>query len=111
MKLIRFGHPGLEKPGIQLADSSRIDVSDFGEDFNEAFFGTDGVGRLRKWLETRKDSCPKVSRDTRLGPPMVRPSKIVCVGLNYAQHAKEAGMAIPKTRFIFKGNVCHCWPQ
>lgn len=101
MKLIRFGQPGFEKPGIQLGDNSRIDVSGFGEDFNENFFGTGGIERLRVWLVTYADSCPKVSNDTRLGPPMARPSKLVCVGLNYSQHAKEAGMAIPKEPVLF----------
>lgn len=101
MKLIRFGRSGLEKPGIQLEDNSRIDVSSFGEDFNESFFGTDGIERLRTWLITYADNCPKISKDIRLGPPMARPSKLVCVGLNYSQHAKEAGMAVPKEPVLF----------
>ncbi len=101
MKLIRFGSAGNEKPGLQLEDGSRIDVSGFGEDYNESFFGTDGVGRLRRWLETNQGICPEVSDEVRLGPPMTRPSKLVCVGLNYAQHAKEAGMNIPKEPVLF----------
>jgi len=101
MKLIRFGNIGTEKPGLQLNDDTRIDVSQFGEDYDEHFFGTDGIERLRTWLDDNKDSCPVVSQDVRLAPPMVRPSKIVCVGLNYAQHAAEAGMTVPKEPVLF----------
>ncbi|MGI9552499.1 MAG: fumarylacetoacetate hydrolase family protein [Aurantibacter sp.] len=101
MKLIRFGAIGSEKPGLQLEDGSRIDVSGFGEDYNENFFGTGGIQRLSEWLDSNKDDCPIISNDVRLGPPMTRPSKIVCVGLNYAQHAAESGMAIPKEPVLF----------
>ncbi len=101
MKLIRFGNNGTEKPGLQLEDGSRIDVSAFGEDYDENFFGNDGIGRLGKWLESNKDSCSEISNAVRLGPPMVRPSKIVCVGLNYAKHAAEAGMNTPKEPVLF----------
>ncbi len=101
MKLIRFGTVGSEKSGLQLEDGSRIDVSAFGEDYNEHFFGTRGIERLRTWLNSNIESCPSVSSDVRLGPPMERPSKIVCVGLNYAQHAAESGMAVPKEPVLF----------
>ena len=101
MKLIRFGEVGNEKPGVQLENGSRIDVSGFGEDYDENFFGTDGIERLASWLEKNKGNCPVVSENERLGPPLKRPSKIVCVGLNYAQHAAESGMAIPKEPVLF----------
>lgn len=101
MKLIRFGKTGSEKPGVQLEDKSRIDVSAFGEDYDENFFGTGGIERLKTWLQDKSESCPSVSSDVRLGPPMARPSKIVCVGLNYAQHAAEAGMTVPKQPVLF----------
>jgi len=101
MKLIRFGNAGEEKPGIQLEDGSRIDVSNFGEDYDENFFGADGIDRLTSWLKINQDKCPSISSDVRLGPPMTRPSKIVCVGLNYAQHAAEAGMTVPKEPVLF----------
>lgn len=100
MKLLRFGSEGSEKPGVQL-DDRRIDVSAFGEDFDENFFGTDGVERLRSWLADNEADCPTISDDTRLGPPLVRPSKIVCVGLNYAKHAAESGMEVPKEPVLF----------
>ena len=101
MKLIRFGSEGNEKPGVQLANGSWIDVSAFGEDYNEAFFGNVGIERLKAWLKLNQGDCPVISSDTRLGAPLVRPSKIVCVGLNYAQHAAESGMAIPKEPVLF----------
>jgi 2-keto-4-pentenoate hydratase/2-oxohepta-3-ene-1,7-dioic acid hydratase in catechol pathway len=101
MKLIRFGTAGNEKPGIQLTDGTWLDISAFGEDYDEGFFGDGGLNRLETWLTTNQDKCPKVSKETRLGPPLARPSKIVCVGLNYAQHAAESGMAVPKEPVLF----------
>ncbi|NAS14288.1 fumarylacetoacetate hydrolase family protein [Poritiphilus flavus] len=101
MKLIRFGENGAEKPGIQDADGSWLDVSTFGEDYDEKFFGTEGISRLRDWLSDHQSNCPVVSPDTRLGPPISRPSKIICVGLNYAQHAQESGMEIPEEPVLF----------
>ncbi len=101
MKLIRFGAIGNEKPGIQLTDGTRLDVSAFGSDYDEAFFGNEGLEKLSAWLTENQDSCPKISEDIRLAAPLVRPSKIVCVGLNYAKHAEEAGMAIPKEPVLF----------
>jgi 2-keto-4-pentenoate hydratase/2-oxohepta-3-ene-1,7-dioic acid hydratase in catechol pathway len=101
MKLIRFGRNGQEKPGLKLADGSRIDVSAFGEDYNESFFGSDGINRLAEWLDHNQAQCPKIGQDIRLGPPIARPSKIVCVGLNYAKHAKESGMEVPSEPVLF----------
>jgi len=101
MKLIRFGELNNEKPGIQLNEKTRIDVSGFGEDYTETFFETNGIKRLEKWLDTNESSCPSIALDIRLGSPIVRPSKIVCVGLNYGMHAKESGMAIPKEPVLF----------
>ncbi|WP_335965823.1 fumarylacetoacetate hydrolase family protein [Galbibacter sp. PAP.153] len=101
MKLIRFGQAGKEQPGIQLEDGKRIDVTAFGEDYNEDFFGNGGVDRLRAWLRVNKANCPEISTEVRLGPPLVRPSKLICVGLNYAKHAEESGMDIPKEPVLF----------
>lgn len=101
MKLIRFGAAGAEKPGVQLEDGTRINVEAFGEDFTEHFFGTDGLGRLAAWLKTNQSSCPEVAPGTRLGSPITRPSKIICIGLNYADHAKETNAAIPVEPIVF----------
>ena len=101
MKLIRFGEVGKEKPGVQLENGTRLDVSAFGRDYNEDFFGTDGLVQLKDWLAKNESSCPRVDNSVRLGAPLVRPSKIVCVGLNYAKHAAESGMAVPKEPVLF----------
>ena len=101
MKLIRFGTVGKEKPGIQLPDGMKIDVSSFGSDYNEDFFGSNGMDKLGKWLENNQESCPEVADNVRLGAPLTRPSKIICVGLNYAKHAAESGMDIPKEPVLF----------
>lgn len=101
MKLVRFGEVGQEKPGVQLENGTRLDVSAFGRDYDEDFFGTDGLAQLKDWLAKNEDNCPKVDQSVRLGAPLVRPSKIVCVGLNYAKHAAESGMAVPKEPVLF----------
>ena len=101
MKLIRFGSTNDEKPGIELSDGTRIDVSAFGEDYDELFFGSNGIKRLAQWLKINKSQCPSIDKKIRLGPPIDRPSKIVCVGLNYAKHAKESGMEVPTEPVLF----------
>ena len=101
MRLIRHGPPGLERPGVLLADGARLDVSAFGEDYGEAFFGSAGPERLAAWLREHAGRCPTVERSTRLGPPLARPSKIVCIGLNYADHARETNAKIPEEPVIF----------
>ena len=101
MKLIRFGAIGYEKPGVQLTDGTKIDVSSFGSDYNEEFFGDGGITKLSNWLVNNQNRCPKIGSEVRLGVPLVRPSKIVCVGLNYAKHAAESGMDIPQEPVLF----------
>ena len=101
MKLIRFGEIGREKPGILLEDGTRLDASGFGPDYDEEFFATDGLTKLRNWLARQGASPLRVRRSVRLGPPICRPSKIVCIGLNFRDHAEESGMEIPKEPVIF----------
>lgn len=101
MKLIRFGEPGQEKPGLQLADGRRVDASGFGQDYDETFFGGDGMDRLASWAEREAGSAPEVSPETRLGAPLCRPSKIICIGLNYVDHARESGMEVPEQPVVF----------
>jgi 2,4-diketo-3-deoxy-L-fuconate hydrolase len=101
MKLIRFGEPGAEKPGLISESGARLDASGFGEDWDEAFFGSDGLSRLDTWARERLAEAPPVPDGTRLGSPVVRPSKIICIGLNYADHAREAGAEIPKEPVLF----------
>ncbi len=101
MKLIRFGEIGREKPGVLLEDGTRLDASGFGPDYDEEFFATDGLTKLRNWLARQGASALRVRRSVRLGPPICRPSKIVCIGLNFRDHAEESGMEIPKEPVIF----------
>ncbi|MBV6647546.1 MAG: fumarylacetoacetate hydrolase family protein [Cyclobacteriaceae bacterium] len=112
MKLIRFGAPGQEKPGAVLADGAKVDVSAFGADYDESFFSSDNLGKLRAWVSQNQQELPVVSEDTRLGAPMQRPSKIVCIGLNYAEHARESGMDIPTEPVVFfKATSAICGPN
>jgi len=101
MKLIRFGHREKEKPGIELKSGKRIDISAFGEDFTPHFFATDGVSRLGEWLKSNESACPEISASERLGPPLHNPSKLICIGLNYSDHAAESNMELPKEPIIF----------
>jgi 2-keto-4-pentenoate hydratase/2-oxohepta-3-ene-1,7-dioic acid hydratase in catechol pathway len=101
MKLIRVGDPDHERPAVLLDDGKRIDVSACAGDFDEAFFQSGGIERLRDWLARRGAAAPELSRDARLGPPIRRPSKIVCIGLNFRDHAAESGMETPKEPVIF----------
>lgn len=100
MKLIRFGHPGQEKPGVLINDK-RYDVSGFIPDYNETFFETDGLEKLKSILEEHGTSLPTVDDDERLGSPVARPSKLLCIGLNYADHAKETGAPMPPEPVLF----------
>src|SRR5277367_2452439 len=100
MKLLRFGDPGKEKPGI-LLNNEIIDLSSFGEDYDEQFFETDGIKRLTEWLSQNKANLPKAKPGVRLGVPFRRPSKIICIGLNYTKHAFETKMPLPTEPIIF----------
>ena len=111
MKLIRFGAPGHELPGIEIASGKRLDCSSFGEDWNEAFLGSQGLDRLSQWLKTQERSLPEIPSGSRLGSPIARPSKILCIGLNYRKHAEEAGMPVPEAPILFmKASSSLCGP-
>ena len=101
MKLIRFGTINKEKPGVLLPDGTKLDVSAFVSDYNEDFFGNDGIEKLQTWLDKNQDLCPIIEDTIRWGAPLARPSKIVCVGLNYAKHAAESGMEVPQEPVLF----------
>jgi 2-keto-4-pentenoate hydratase/2-oxohepta-3-ene-1,7-dioic acid hydratase in catechol pathway len=101
MKLTRFGDRGEEKPGLVLNDGTRVDVSAAVTDYNEEFFGTGGLERLRRWVENNSGDLRRVDSSVRLGAPICRPSKIVCIGLNYRDHAAETGQEVPREPVIF----------
>lgn len=101
MRLIRFGDEGREEPGVLLADGRRVDASGEFHDYDEGFFASGGLEALAEWVS---DGCPggmDVDPRVRLGPPVNRPSKLVCVGKNYLDHAKEFGEGIPTEPTLF----------
>ena len=109
MKLIRFGEVGNEKPGL-LIQNIRYDVSALVRDYDESFFESDEIGLLKKEIETGK-TFPVVNENIRWASPIARPSKIICIGLNYIDHAKETGAAIPEEPIVFfKSTTSLCGP-
>jgi 2,4-didehydro-3-deoxy-L-rhamnonate hydrolase len=101
MKLIRFGEEGCEEPGVLLDDGRMLDASGEFSDYDEGFFAMGGIDSLQEWVE---DGCPggtEIDPLARLGPCVGRPSKLVCIGKNYFEHAKELGEGIPTEPTIF----------
>ncbi len=110
MKLIRFGELNKEKPGVNIHDKN-YDVSGFIQDYNEAFFSNGGLLHLGWMLEQYKGMLKEVPPGTRIGSPIARPSKIICIGLNYADHAKETNATLPTEPVIFmKASSALCGP-
>lgn len=101
MKLIRFGERGHERPGLQLENGTRLDASAMGADYDEKFFGNGGLTLLASWLQENESKAPRVPTSLRLGPPVCRPSKIICIGLNYRDHAAETKAEPPKEPVLF----------
>jgi 2-keto-4-pentenoate hydratase/2-oxohepta-3-ene-1,7-dioic acid hydratase in catechol pathway len=100
MKLIRYGAAGKEKTGVIIGDT-KYDTSAFGEDYNEKFFETDGLNKLKQFLNANEGKLSKIADNERLGSPVARPSKIVCIGLNYRDHAEEMNAPLPPEPVIF----------
>jgi 2,4-diketo-3-deoxy-L-fuconate hydrolase len=101
MKLARYGAPGAETPAVLLDDNTRVDASSFVRDYDETFFGGDGLRGLADWVKSKGASAPKIDNGARIGPSLARPSKIVCIGLNYKDHAAESKMDLPKEPILF----------
>ena len=101
MKLIRFGEPGREDPGVMLDDGRCIDASGEFLDYDEGFFAMGGMESLAEWVESGCPGGVEIPKDVRLGPPVERPSKIVCVGKNYLDHALEFGEGVPVEPVLF----------
>jgi 2,4-diketo-3-deoxy-L-fuconate hydrolase len=112
MKLFRFGPLNNEKPGVVLANGTMIDVSNYIDDYNEGFFANNGIMKLQEVVAKHGTSCPVVKSDVRLGSCVARPSKIICIGLNYAKHAKETNATPPKEPVLFfKSTTALCGPN
>lgn len=108
MKLVRIGAFEQEKPAI-LIDGRYLDVSEHIIDYNEAFFAADGLGKLANIHATK--NLPEIKNPSRIGSCVARPSKIICVGLNYADHARETGAEIPQEPILFfKSTTALCGP-
>ena len=110
MKLIRFGEAGQEKPGILIGEK-RFDVSSLVTDYNESFFEQNGLEKLKKALENNP-TLQEVDASVRLGSAVARPSKIICIGLNYVDHCRETNAPIPDEPIIFfKSTTALCGPN
>ena len=103
MKLTRIqNQAGAVTPGVLISDSEILDCSDFGQDWNEAFFANDGLNQLATWVPSNRDVATRFKvADVQLAPAIARPSKIICIGLNYAGHAAESGMEPPSEPVVF----------
>lgn len=102
MKLMRIGAPGSEKPVIRISDDTYVDVSDIVTDFNEQFFAAGTLSRVREVVAARvaaDDVMPFAGE--RIGSPIARPHQILCIGLNYSDHAAETGAAVPVEPILF----------
>ena len=111
MKLIRHGEAGREKPGILLNDGKSIDVSGAFRDYDEIFFAQGGLESLQAWVDAGCRGARELPSDVRLGPPVARPSKLICVGKNYADHAKEFDGETPEEPVLFmKASTACCGP-
>lgn len=101
LRLFRFGRRGHERPAVELHDGRRLDCSAFGEDWGPAFFASDGLGRLQQWLPAVAATLPPVPIGARFGPCVQRPHKLLCIGLNYRDHARETGAKLPVEPVVF----------
>lgn len=102
MYLMRIGSAGHERPVVRVDEATYVDVSDIVTDFDEAFFGSDGIDRLRPIVDART-TAGKVATfaGERVGSPIARPHQILCIGLNYSDHAAETGQAVPTEPIMF----------
>jgi len=101
MRLIRFGPVGNEKPGTIDSNESRRDLSAHFRDWDTKFFASGGMDRLAEILRREGTSLPIVPESERWAAPVARPGKVICIGLNYSDHAEESGMPIPAEPIVF----------
>lgn len=113
MKLIRFGEAGQEKPGVIIENNTILDVSSVVEEFDENFFSNeDNIKVLADWVNLNVHKAELLLENARLGAPVYRPGKIICIGLNYSDHAAESNMELPKEPVVFfKASSAICGPN
>jgi 2-keto-4-pentenoate hydratase/2-oxohepta-3-ene-1,7-dioic acid hydratase in catechol pathway len=108
MQLVRIGAFEQEKPAV-LIDGKYFDVSNYFTDYNEAFFANGGLDKLAEIIAN--NDLSEIKTLSRIGSCVARPSKIICVGLNYADHARETGAEIPSEPILFfKSTTALCGP-
>lgn len=100
MRLIRFGAQGFERPGVQLSDTTILDLGDLVRDFDGAFFAAGGLDLVAGLVEDGQGT-EIASDQVRIGSPIARPGHVVCAGLNYVDHARESGMQLPEEPVLF----------
>ncbi len=111
-RLFRFGPAHDERPAVEFDNGNRVDCSSFGEDWSPEFFARDGLLRLATFLRTRQQDLPAVPVDARFGPCLRRPGKLICIGLNYKDHARETGAKLPDEPVVFfKATSAICGPD
>ena len=101
MKLIRFGNVGSEKPGVMDMQNNRRDASHLFKDWDRQFFASNGLKKLREAFDD-VSSFPLVDEKERWAAPVARPGKVICIGLNYSDHAAESGMKLPTEPIVFQ---------
>lgn len=101
MKLFRFDKSGAVGLGMVDQHGKNIDISASGMDLTEGFFEANGIETLATWISEHGNSCSEISGEINYLSCVGRPSKIICVGLNYAKHARESGMDVPKEPVLF----------
>ncbi len=101
MRLVRFGPKGNEKPGILTGQNTRLDLSGHFADWNSGFFAENGLQKLAEVAASQVSSLAVVPESERWGAPVARPGKVICIGLNYSDHAKESGMPVPAEPIVF----------
>ena len=101
MKLIRFGQSGKERPGLLLEDGRKIDSSEITSDYDEDFFASGGLEKLQQWSQKKAEDAPEINPNERLGSPVARPSKLLCIGLNFRDHAAETNTPLPEEPVLF----------
>lgn len=113
MKLIRFGEAGKEKPGVIIENGKILDVSSVVEEYDEKFFAEeDNLKVLADWVNLNAPKADVPVENVRLGAPVYKPGKIICIGLNYSDHAAESNMELPKEPVVFfKASSAICGPN
>ncbi|MCC5948023.1 MAG: fumarylacetoacetate hydrolase family protein [Nitriliruptoraceae bacterium] len=101
MRLVRFGDAGQEHPGVLLDDGRLVDVREVADDYDQRFFASGGVERVRRHVDAGGSGLTIVEGDPRLGAPVAKPYQVLCIGLNYRDHAIESGLEVPAEPVVF----------